>query len=183
MRKWKDSGRGAHEHSLLSRKHSHVTRSFALPLWADNRAQGRRTSTRTQTRGGVEWDRTRHRLRPTLFQWKATRRSFLRFWLKLLGAQWMSETSSLRWELSARRKLWVTFLRSEFRFCSRSKHAGENKRFGLCGHDKRGPVVPRDVGLSVQNERLSEHGFGGGRGERLDARRTRTPFSVVYLFV
>lgn len=85
----------------------------------------------------------------------------------------MRETSSLRWDLSARRKLWVTFLLSEFRFCSRSKHAGENQRFGLCGHDKRGPVVPRDLGLPVQDERLSEHGFGGGRGERLDARRTR----------
>lgn len=65
----------------------------------------------------------------------------------------MSETSVLRWELRARLQLWSTLLLSEFRFSS-LKHAGEIKRFGLCGHDKRGPVVSRDVGLSVQNERL-----------------------------
>lgn len=80
------------------------------------------------------------------------------------GTQWKSETFLHRWELRARPKLWLTLLLSEFRFCSR-KHAGEIKRFGLCGHDKRGPVVSWDVGLSVQNERLSEHSFSCGRGE------------------
>lgn len=48
----------------------------------------------------------------------------------------------------------------------RFKHARENKCFGLCGSDKRGPVVARDVRVSVQNERLSEHGFSRGRGKK-----------------
>lgn len=82
----------------------------------------------------------------------------------------MSEASlpppPLRWELRARLKLGFAFLLSEFRLCPRSQHAREDQRFGLCGHDKRGPVVSRDVGLSVQNERLSEHGLHSGGGER-----------------
>lgn len=151
-----------HQHSFLSpgeRKHSHVMRE-SLPFL------GGRTNVR---RGGAPPRTHTHTLRAVLSHKDAAptltscvsvkddsedRTGFPKI---TGGTQWISETSR------ARLKLWLTLL-SEFRFCSR-KHAREIKRFGLCGHDKRGPVVSRDVGLSVQNERLSEHRFSRGRGE------------------
>ncbi len=68
----------------------------------------------------------------------------------------------------------------------RSKHAGANKHFGLRGPDKRGLVFAGDVKFSVQNERLSEHSFHGGGGERGGGEvvhRNVHLLSVVYLSV